>query len=345
MKITVLIPTKGGKLREKLLSHTIKSYSNQPRCKCHLEILVVIDCKNCRNIDATKKAIDEMNNQFELIIDSIEYYGENPVWGGIKYLENKTDYILIQGDDELPAKMKISHLEHYIEILSGSVLQLPVFERTTEPKVKPISVIGQVNEYGITSNFDAIPRNIKLPFEIYNLASNRIMPINIALKHNLEEIKLIGGYGIETYLAFLLRENGIKMYFIPNKETANLHLQAERSFWIGEIKENNTFASKEELENLILLASKGGGEVDDTSIITKSLLRLSNYIYIAWKFNKPKLIHTMIKIFIEGKGYFNKLNKNQRIKIFKKAREIITKKYGIIEIENIMNYYEKKLIL
>lgn len=219
--------------------------------------------------------------------------------GGIRYLSNSTDYILVQGDDELAARTKIVFLEKIIRRYSDSVIQLPVFERTTEPRYLPKSMIGQVNRYGITSNFDAFPLHASEPFEIHNLASNRVMPIGIASRYNLEHIRLWGGYGVETFLAFLLSRDGVKMYYIPRKEVANLHLQAERPFWSGYLCETNFFATREELEKMILDVSLGFHK-NKRELFRKTLGRLANFTYIAWIFNEIELVHRVLKSFVEG---------------------------------------------
>jgi len=344
MKLAIIMPTKGGCYREKSISYTLQSYLNQDDYACNLEILIVIDGKKCKDPAKIRKIANKFNNCNEVNVNTVTYYGDNPTWGGINYLTrtNDVDYVLIQGDDEIAAKTKISRLEKIIKKLSNCVLQLPVFERTTKPRNEPKNRIGQIHKYGITSNFDAIPENYSSPFEIFNLASNRVMPLEIASKYNLEEIRLVGNYGIETYLAFLLSRDNVKVYFVPQAEVANLHLQAERPFWSGIIHKSSYFGSREELVNMILNVS-----IDDCAdradVIKKPLYRLANYTYIAWTFNCIELVHKVLRGFIEGRNYFKRLNKEQRIQLIEEAKMIINENYKVSELSKLFRDYEIKL--
>ncbi len=297
MKVAVLIPTKGGYYREKSLRYTLRSYLSWPNHGYDLEILVVIDAKKCKNVERIEDIINEFNIQSSLKISSIKYHGRNPVWGGIKHLSRRTDYALIQGDDELAAKAKMKYLEKIIEEYGDSVLQLPVFERTSEPTYKPKDLIGQINEYGITSNFDAFPEKCSTPFRIYNLASNRVMPVDVASKYDLEEIRLWNDYGVETYLTFLLNRDNVEMYYVPKREVANFHLQAERIFWVGRLEEGSRFASKGDLERMILEVSVD--HKSESDILRKSLYRLVNFTYIALISDETELVHKILKSFVK----------------------------------------------
>ena len=339
MKLTVVIPTKGGYYREKSLTYTLQSYLHQDRYNCDLEILVVIDGKNCEDTERVEDIVERFKVCSSLKIESIVYYGSNPVWGGIEYLFKNTDYVLIQGDDELAARTKIRVLERIMEEFRDCVLQLPVFERTTEPRFMPKNMIGQVNKYGITSNFDALPEDYSEPFEIRNLASNRVMPIDVASKYNLENVYLWRGYGVETFLAFLLNRDRVKMYYVPRIEVANLHLQAGRSFWTGQLNEANYFASRKELERMIFEVSLDFHAVE-SEILRKALSRLANFTYIAWMFNDVELIHRILRNLIEGRGYFTRLNSKQRFKLLQKAKEVIAREYNIFKLKEIFKHYE-----
>jgi len=343
MKLTVLIPTKGGYYREKSLNYTLQSYLRQDGYSCDLEILVVIDGKNCEDVERVKRIIEEFKALSGLEVESIVYYGGNPVWGGIKHLSKRTDYVLIQGDDELAARTKIGFLEEVIEEFGECVFQLPVFERTTEPRFMPRSMIGQINRYGITSNFDAFPEDYDEIFEIYNLASNRVMPIDVASRYNLERIRLWRGYGVETFLAFLLKRDKIRMFYVPRREVANFHLQADRPFWIGRLDEVNYFASREELEKIVLEVSLDIHRIGN-EIFRKALNRLANFTYIAWMFNEVELVHRILKNFIEGRGYFGRLNVRQRFKLLSKAKEVVAKEYNTSRLKEIFRRYEIMLV-
>ena len=299
--------------------------------------MIVIDARNCLDLKNTVNFIEDLSSRARVNIDFTVYSGLNPVWGGIRWLNGDVEYVLIQGDDELPARMKLRYLERYIRRLRDSILQLPVFERTTIPRIKPKVVIGQVNFHGITSNFDALPPRASRPFQIHNLASNRVMPLYLASKYNLEDIKLIGGYGVETHLAFQLIEDGVNLYYVPKIEVANMHLQAERPHWRGPITHGNPFKSASELMRLIREVSRGN--LHERSYHQKSLLRLANYLYIAWRFNRRQLAHHILRNFVYGRHYYRGLNVHERMEIIVRARQLVVREYGLLDLTALIDHY------
>jgi len=106
MKLEIVMPTKGGYYRELSVNYALQLYVNQYEDYFKLEIIIVIDGENCKDIKRIEHIAIKFNFQSSLEVNTITYYGYNPTLIGICHLakSRNADYLLIQYDDEIAAK-------------------------------------------------------------------------------------------------------------------------------------------------------------------------------------------------------------------------------------------------
>ncbi len=89
MKLEVVMPTKGGYYRELSVNYALQLYVNQYEDHFKLEIIIVIDGKNCEDIKRIEHIASKFNFQSSLEVNTITYYRYNPTWGGIFHLKKE----------------------------------------------------------------------------------------------------------------------------------------------------------------------------------------------------------------------------------------------------------------